>query len=103
MRSTFLPFALPGTDETEIDEIAEAVRSGWVTTGPKTSSLRLSRSKMLRQQDFGGLLRAPLPVKTGTIKAILLPMLLSETSKVWNLDLLSLNLKPVWGQVHRRR
>ena len=36
MRSTFLPFALPDTDETEIDEIAEAVRSGWVTTGPKT-------------------------------------------------------------------
>ena len=35
-RSTFLPFALPDTDETEIDEIAEAVRSGWVTTGPKT-------------------------------------------------------------------
>ena len=35
-RSIFLPFALPDTDETEIDEIAEAVRSGWVTTGPKT-------------------------------------------------------------------
>lgn len=36
MRSTFLPFALPDTDETEINQIAEAVRSGWVTTGPKT-------------------------------------------------------------------
>ncbi len=36
MRSIFLPFALPDTDETEIQEIAEAVRSGWVTTGPKT-------------------------------------------------------------------
>ena len=35
-RSTFLPFALPDTDQSEIDEIAEAVRSGWVTTGPKT-------------------------------------------------------------------
>ncbi len=35
-RSDFLPFALPDTDETEIAEIAEAVRSGWVTTGPKT-------------------------------------------------------------------
>ncbi|RLC83966.1 MAG: hypothetical protein DRJ03_15545 [Chloroflexi bacterium] len=28
---------------------------------------RLSRSKMLRQQDLGGLSRAPLPVKTGAI------------------------------------
>jgi dTDP-4-amino-4,6-dideoxygalactose transaminase len=36
MRDTFLPFALPDTDQTEIDAIAEAVRSGWVTTGPKT-------------------------------------------------------------------
>ncbi len=35
MRSTFLPFALPDTDDTEIVEIAEAIRSGWVTTGPK--------------------------------------------------------------------
>jgi perosamine synthetase len=35
-RSSFLPFALPDTDETEINEIAEAVRSGWVTAGPKT-------------------------------------------------------------------
>ena len=31
----FLPFALPDTGEEEIAEISEAVRSGWVTTGPK--------------------------------------------------------------------
>jgi dTDP-4-amino-4,6-dideoxygalactose transaminase len=36
MRDDFLPFALPDTDQSEIDEIAEAVRSGWLTTGPKT-------------------------------------------------------------------
>jgi dTDP-4-amino-4,6-dideoxygalactose transaminase len=36
MRSTFLPFALPDTDETEIEAVAQAIRSGWVTTGPKT-------------------------------------------------------------------
>jgi len=41
VRSTFLPFALPDTDETEITEIAEAVRSGWVTTGPKTHQFEL--------------------------------------------------------------
>jgi perosamine synthetase len=35
-RPTFLPFALPDTGDEEIAEIAEAVRSGWVTTGPKT-------------------------------------------------------------------
>jgi len=31
-----LPYALPDTDEAEIAEIAETIRSGWVTTGPKT-------------------------------------------------------------------
>jgi perosamine synthetase len=36
MRQTFLPFALPDTDEAEIEQVTEAIRSGWVTTGPKT-------------------------------------------------------------------
>ncbi|MCB0163484.1 MAG: DegT/DnrJ/EryC1/StrS family aminotransferase [Anaerolineae bacterium] len=36
MRLSFLPFALPDTDEAEINEIVEALQSGWVTTGPKT-------------------------------------------------------------------
>ena len=34
-RSTFLPFALPDLDGTELQEIKEALESGWVTTGPK--------------------------------------------------------------------
>ena len=32
----FLPFALPEIGEEEIAEVADALRSGWVTTGPKT-------------------------------------------------------------------
>jgi perosamine synthetase len=35
-RSSFLPFALPDTDETEVDEVAATIRSGWLTTGAKT-------------------------------------------------------------------
>jgi dTDP-4-amino-4,6-dideoxygalactose transaminase len=35
-RETFLPFALPDIDESEFDQIREALTSGWVTTGPKT-------------------------------------------------------------------
>lgn len=34
----FLPFALPDTDDAEIAAVAEALRSGWVTTGPKTKA-----------------------------------------------------------------
>jgi dTDP-4-amino-4,6-dideoxygalactose transaminase len=32
----FLPFALPDIGEAEIAEVIEAIRSGWITTGPKT-------------------------------------------------------------------
>lgn len=32
----FLPFALPEIGEEEISEVVSALRSGWVTTGPKT-------------------------------------------------------------------
>lgn len=31
----FLPFHVPDTDEEEIAEVAEAIRSGWLTTGPR--------------------------------------------------------------------
>lgn len=36
MRDGFLPFALPSIGEAEINEVAESLRSGWITTGPKT-------------------------------------------------------------------
>jgi dTDP-4-amino-4,6-dideoxygalactose transaminase len=32
----FLPFALPDIGEGEIAEVVDALRSGWITTGPKT-------------------------------------------------------------------
>lgn len=34
--SDFLPFALPDIGEEEINEVVLALKSGWVTTGPKT-------------------------------------------------------------------
>src|SRR5919202_1298338 len=36
IRDTFLPFALPDIDATELSQIKEALESGWITTGPKT-------------------------------------------------------------------
>ncbi|TXH60684.1 MAG: DegT/DnrJ/EryC1/StrS family aminotransferase [Thiothrix sp.] len=33
---SFLPFALPDMDEAEITEVVDSLRSGWITTGPKT-------------------------------------------------------------------
>src|SRR5437588_9595635 len=36
MRDKFLPFALPSIGEAEIAEVVDTLRSGWLTTGPKT-------------------------------------------------------------------
>lgn len=33
---TYIPFALPDIGEEEITEVVAALRSGWITTGPKT-------------------------------------------------------------------
>src|ERR1700726_225409 len=35
-RTTFLPFALPHITQEEIDEVVDTLRTGWLTTGPKT-------------------------------------------------------------------
>jgi UDP-4-amino-4-deoxy-L-arabinose-oxoglutarate aminotransferase len=37
MRSTFLPFSKPAISELEIQAVAEVLRSGWITTGPKAA------------------------------------------------------------------
>jgi dTDP-4-amino-4,6-dideoxygalactose transaminase len=46
----FLPFALPEIGEEEIAAVAEALRSGWVTTGPKTAQF---------EKDFAAFLGEP--------------------------------------------
>lgn len=35
-RASFLPFSSPSIGEEEIREVVETLRSGWITTGPKT-------------------------------------------------------------------
>lgn len=37
IREQFLPYALPCTDQTEIDAIADTLRSNWLSRGPKTA------------------------------------------------------------------
>ena len=37
MREKFLPFSRPSISETEIRAVADVLRSGWITTGPKAS------------------------------------------------------------------
>jgi UDP-4-amino-4-deoxy-L-arabinose-oxoglutarate aminotransferase len=37
MRSKFLPFSRPSISEPEIEAVANVLRSGWITTGPKAA------------------------------------------------------------------
>jgi dTDP-4-amino-4,6-dideoxygalactose transaminase len=43
----FLPFALPEIGEEEIQEVVECLRSGWVTTGPKTKQFEQDFSRFV--------------------------------------------------------
>ncbi|MFQ3367925.1 MAG: dTDP-4-amino-4,6-dideoxygalactose transaminase [Methylophilaceae bacterium] len=36
MENEFIPFSLPDIGEEEINEVADTLQSGWITTGPKT-------------------------------------------------------------------
>lgn len=36
VREAFLPYNQPDIEQAEIDEVVDALRSGWITTGPKT-------------------------------------------------------------------
>ena len=47
MNKVFLPYALPEIGNEELDEVIDTVRSGWVTTGPKTRDFEQSFSEFL--------------------------------------------------------
>src|SRR5713226_9622152 len=58
-RTTFLPFALPHITQAEIDEVVDTLRTGWLTTGPKTKRF---------EREFAAQVGAPyaLAVNSGT-------------------------------------
>lgn len=47
MTAPFLPFALPDIGSEEIEAVVETLRSGWVTTGPKTREFEEAFSNYL--------------------------------------------------------
>ncbi|MDP3189157.1 DegT/DnrJ/EryC1/StrS aminotransferase family protein [Limnobacter sp.] len=49
----FLPFALPEIGEEEIQEVASCLRSGWLTTGPKTRQFETDFEAMLNAAGGG--------------------------------------------------
>ena len=49
MNPPFLPYALPDIGEEEIAEVVDALRSGWVTTGPRTARFEADFAAFLGQ------------------------------------------------------
>lgn len=49
----FLPFALPEIGEEEIQEVVHCLRSGWLTTGPKTRQFETDFEAMLNSAGGG--------------------------------------------------
>lgn len=58
----FLPFALPEIGEEEIQEVANCLRSGWLTTGPKTRQFESDFEAMLNAA-VGGVSAGNQPVQ----------------------------------------
>jgi dTDP-4-amino-4,6-dideoxygalactose transaminase len=67
MRDTFLPFAKPSIGEEEIAEVADSLRSGWITTGPKTE-----RFAAAFKDYVGGRFAAPISSATAGLHVSLL-------------------------------
>jgi dTDP-4-amino-4,6-dideoxygalactose transaminase len=44
---SFLPFALPETGPEELAAVSEAIRSGWITTGPRAKEFELRFGEFL--------------------------------------------------------
>lgn len=45
-----IPFSPPDITEAEIKEVTDALRSGWITTGPKTKKQQDRKQKNLRRK-----------------------------------------------------
>lgn len=69
MRSTFLPFARPSLGEEEIQEVVDTLRSGWLTTGPKTERFAAEFLEYV-----GGRFAVPVSSATAGLHAALLAL-----------------------------
>ncbi len=54
-RSSFLLFSTPAVGQEEMDEVADTLRSGWITTGPKTRLFEAEFRNLVQAPDAVGL------------------------------------------------
>lgn len=61
--NNFLPFSLPDIGEEEIAEVVDSLRSGWLTTGPKTQLFEREFAAFLQSPDRGAAAGSPPPIQ----------------------------------------
>jgi dTDP-4-amino-4,6-dideoxygalactose transaminase len=62
MNETFIPFHRPSIGEEEVNEVTDTLRSGWLTTGPRTAQF---------EREFGAHVGAPCAVAVNSATAAL--------------------------------
>src|SRR5579885_856241 len=62
MKDSFIPFHRPSIGEEEIQEVSEALRSGWLTTGPRTARF---------EREFADYVEAPHAIAVNSATAAL--------------------------------
>ena len=56
MEKRKIPFSPPDLSELEIAEVVETLRSGWITTGPRTKQLERRLAAYIRRGQHVGIL-----------------------------------------------
>jgi UDP-4-amino-4-deoxy-L-arabinose-oxoglutarate aminotransferase len=106
MRSEFLPFSQPAINQDDIDGVVEVLKSGWITTGPKTAAFEEAFCKYL-----GAEYSVSLTSATAGMHLTLMALGLNPGDEVitpsmtWGSTinlLMILGLKPVFADIDRR-
>lgn len=106
MRSELLPFSRPAINQGDIDGVVEVLKSGWITTGPKTAAFEEAFRKYL-----GAAHSVTLTSATAGMHLVLMVLDLAPGDEVitpsmtWGstINLLTLlGLKPVFADIDRR-
>ena len=106
MRSEFLPFSQPAINQDDIDGVVEVLKSGWITTGPKTAAFEAAFRDYL-DADYS----VSLTSATAGMHLVLLTLGLKPGDEVitpsmtWGstINLLTLlGAKPVFADIDRR-
>ena len=97
MRDTFLPFSKPDLKESDIQAVADVLRSGWITTGPKVAQFESDFKAYLGADDA-----VSMTSETGVMEVLLHALGIGPGDEVIMINLTVLaGAKPIFVDVDR--